>query len=197
MVAKRHHNSGKQNRRKVWWTRNTGVLQLDMSGVNVAQTVLFDPLVFQPDPVAFRAEATDITIHTMRFNYNSTFQVVVGTGTSVTFDIYMGISKDDRNAPAPSPAFSAADDARRDWMDCWEDIVELPAVIPGHTQSSYTLNPCPGGNQRHVKTKRIMDAQEVVNVSGVAFPHTGGGTFPTIASLICQWQLSVLMSRRI
>lgn len=173
---------------RVFWIRNTGVTTMT-NRANTSST-LFDPLQFIPDPVQQRSDINaDMTVMAVRFNYTATFFPTT-LGTMGFLDLYMGIRHGDRNASPRSPAFSAASDARADYMDCWMDCAgPLTAGTTIFTQKTLGIANAPG-MERFVKSKRKLESEENIFFDVVGFPHAGAGGND---STVIQWQVSLLL----
>lgn len=191
----RHRKSVRRgNLSRTFWIRNTGLLQNQVAA-QPAQMVLFDPLQMNPSATDQRADiARSITVMAIKFNFSAIFDVAVSTGTSESVVGYFGIAKTDRDiAPAVSPSFSAARDARQDWMAAWVDTyflgnVGAPKRVVGQMtlgQANHTM-----GCQINIRTKRRMESQDVITLHDVYFGQLG--TLTGTYNLTVQWQASIL-----
>lgn len=179
---------------RLFWYRQTGSLFVAGGAMGTAgATTLFDALQFMPDPLNQRADTQDvITVMHQRLDVALEFFVTLGGGTAVNFVAYLGVYVGDRNNLAKSAAYSTPDAARTDWLDAWVDPMQLPGAIPGLVLSQNTGQ----GSvrcSRIIRTKRKVQADELVWLSAVVFPHSG--TAPTTWSLNIQWQHSILLRK--
>jgi len=178
---------------RMFWVRNTGLINTAAAGT-AASVVLFNPLNYLPDPTIQRADiGRNILVVTQHLNYSLTnFATLIG-GTSIDFDMYMGVALQDRNLGAFSPAFSTAPDARCDWMDCWMDFFPDANSVAGTrivSQGTLGIANKPG-MQRQIKSKRRLRSEDEIRLHMVFFPHTGTAT--GTYSQVAQWQYSALV----
>lgn len=185
-----HRSSHSATKVRTFWVRNTGAFTVTSSaGVSVGSTV-FDPLLFLPDPTATRVDINrDVTIKAVHMNWRAQAFLIVGGGTEVEEALYFGVSKIDRNVASRSAAFSAADDARTDWMDCWMDTVPVPTAA--NLMSRASVSPDRALVERFIKTKRKLQSEDLLVISMAKFPFAG--TASTV-SVVVQWQASVLLT---
>lgn len=152
---------------------------------------LFDTLQLLPDQANQRADIRDITVHRQKLTIKTTFDSTGFTGTAVAADAYWGIYLDARSEPFRGPAFSAASDARADWMDCWMDnwtMQQAGFEVPFLFLNDGTVS------QRDIKTKRKLQSNQLLFISTQIFPHSGTFTGSGAMLYIAQWQYSALIS---
>lgn len=187
----RHRRSGK--RVETFWVRNSGLLTANQV-VPKSQVVLFDRLQYN-EGLDLRAEASELKLLTIWLNYDVIFTPQAGLGTSLSAALFFGIRLDDRDSVVKQSAFSLAQDARADWLDCWYDVTQFfVAGASAYSQGTLGIGNDPGTQHRHTKTKRLMRAQDLMLFSVGVF-GTNGGTLPSTWSLAADWQMSALLVR--
>lgn len=151
---------------------------------------LFDTLQLLPDQANQRADIRDITVHRQKLTIKTTFDSQGFTGSALFVDMYWGIYLDARSEPFRGPAFSAASDARADWLDCWMDN----SPISGATDAGFLMLNDGTVSQRDIKTKRKLQSNQLLFISTQIFPHAGTLTGSGAMIYIAQWQYSALIS---
>lgn len=193
MRNRRFHRRSGGGRTKVrtFWIRNTGVLQFGTAGLR-SGIVLFDPLQMNPSAADQRADINrNLVVLAQKMNFTTSFTTTVSTGTSLNINAYFGIVRTHRTVGVASPAFSTADDARSDWLDVWMDYFANANTAPATYQSVQTINMTDNGDaMRTIKSKRVLEAEDVLVLCGVFFGQ--GGTLTGTYQLTCQWQYSAL-----
>lgn len=175
---------------RLLWVRNNGLIPVIAGSGIASESVLFDPQEFSPAVITGRADiGRTLTVMHMRLQVLATLGVTAA-GTTSQVDLFFGVNKKDRGALVQGPNFTALDSAQTDWMDSWFDIVQAaPAAATYMSQG--TLGCANERAQRVIKTRRVLESRDLVNVACIAFPHAG--TYPGISTLTVTWLASILI----
>jgi len=194
---RRHRSRGRARmtqRKRVFWIRNSGSISVaGPAFATIPKSVpLFDPLELLPDQANQRADIRDITVHRQKLNIAAVIDVSNDTTSTGDKSIaYWGIYLGNRNDGARAASFSAPDDARTDWLDCWIDTQDRNPIQPilptGLWQPEMRA-------VRDVKTKRKMQSQDLMYISTTVFPFVPGTNIDGDWLYIAQWQYSALIS---